>query len=476
MLISAGTQSYCPLIRFFRINDPYRLLAAFGLLLLARIIFWLVGVEMDYPQMRWLLTGERLGNGFVMYRDLYDFTGPLSAMAYRTIDWVFGRSPLAYQIIAFLITCFNASILSLQLVRSKAYPENNYLPGLFYVLIVMAIPDGASLSPMLMSSTFILLALNNVFRRVDNEASDELFLFAGIYLGIAVLFYLPAITFFFLLLLSLLIFSTAIPRRLLLYIYGLTIPLILVMANYYWFDSIDYFFEQYVGAAFRLDRRYYVNWSEFWVISTILIFWMIISLYQVVINGRYGNYETKIIQIMLLLAVAAAFSVWLDITLQPAHLQLLAPPLAFFFAHYMLLLRRRIIKSLVPVFLVLTLVFNTLVVHRFIGFQDFYIESKRLPFEDKKTMVLSDQPEKYYLDQQFAGPFMNASLSRDHMRYLDYYETAYQIFESVSNDMPEVIIDELNLVPALFERFPILRNQYRAGSNNTYYLKKATDN
>ena len=46
--------------------------------------------------------------------------------------------------------------------------------------------------------TFILLGLHYVFERIANEVTDDLFLYAGIYVGIATLFYpslLPGLLF-----------------------------------------------------------------------------------------------------------------------------------------------------------------------------------------------------------------------------------------------------------------------------------------
>jgi hypothetical protein len=459
------------LIRFFRINDPYRLLVAFGLLLIARIIWWSIGTDTELPQMRWLLTGERLGDGFVMYRDFYDYTGPLSALVYRLIDLIVGRSALAHELIAFFILCINASLLSVQLVRSKAYSENNYLPGFFYVLMAIAIPDGASLSPALMSSTFILLALNNVIRRIDNEASDELFLYAGIFLGLSVLFYLPAITFFFILLLSLIVFSTAIPRRILLYVYGLTIPFILAMANYYWNDAIDYFFEQYVIGGLTLNRRFYLSMGDYWRSGSVMIFWTGIALFLVIVKGRFGNYETKIIQIMLLLAVAAGFSVWLDVSLQPSQFYLFAPSAAFFLTHLVLLMKHRIWKRVIPSLLIISLLINVPFTRYVVDFRSFDLVEQKLPLEQRKTMVLSEIPEPYFVNQKISGPFLNASLSTNQLRYLNYYETSYQIFEAIENEKPEIIVDDLILMPLIFKRFPLLAEDYRTGASNIYYLK-----
>jgi hypothetical protein len=472
LLISAFTHRIRnDLFRFFRINDPYRLLAAFALLLIGRILYAFLGLGITLPEYSWLLIGERLGDGFVMYRDIYDHTGPMSTLTYRVLDYFFGRSVGTHRVLSFLLICFNASIFSLQLVRSKAFVENNYLPGLFYVLVSLSIPEAGSLSPMLMSSTFILLALTHVIRRVDNEASDELFLYAGLYLGIAVLFYLPAITFFFILLLSLIIFSSAIPRRVLLYIYGLTVPFILAIANFYWYDAFDYFIEQYFIGGLSLSRRWIVSWSEFFFISAVLIFWLAYSLIQVLSKGRYGNYETKIFQIMLLVSVAAVFSVLLDVSLLPAHLYLFIPTLVFLLTHLTLLIKKRFFRYTIPFLIVVSLVLNPYIVETYVDFSGYQLTPEKISGINKaKIMVLADNPERYYVGQYFCGPFLNSELARERMKYLDYYEPAYQIYSSIERDMPKVIIDDWQLMPAIFDRFPILADRYRPGTNNRYYL------
>ena len=448
------------------------MLGAFLVLLTGRIVYWIVAGELTVPELKWLLIGERLDNGFIMYRDLYDYTGPLSSLTYKIIDLAFGRSIWPHRILGLFLVFYNAAILSIQLAKSKVFAENNYLPGFFYVLFALAIPEGGNLSPMLMSSTFIILGLSNVFRRVDNEASDELFLYAGLYLGIAVLFYLPSVTFFFILLLSLLIFSSAIPRRIFLYIYGLTVPLILAIANFYWYDAFDYFMGQFFLGGFILDRRFFLDWPSFWIVSGVFVFWTFYALIVIIRRGRYGNYETKVIQIMLLVAIAAAVSVLVDVSLQPAQLHLLIPALAFFLAHLALLLKKRFYKFLIPWIIFLSLVTNAYWAPAFADLTNYILDSQTIPgIVEAKAMVLSDQPETYYAKQQIAGPFFNKELSINQMNYLVYYETAYQIYDAIQKDLPQVIIDDWLLMPAVFERFPTLKEQYRAGSNNRYYLK-----
>jgi hypothetical protein len=458
------------LLRFFRINDPYRLLAAFLLLLILWVVYALTSDVLSLPQLKWLLIGERLTGGFVMYRDLYDYTGPLSAFVYRALDALFGRSVWAHYVVVYLVICINATILNLQLVRNKAYEENTYLPGLLYVLLAFSIPDNGALSPMLMSSTFVLLALNNVFKRVDNQSSDDLFLNTGIFLGIAILFYLPAITYFFILLISLMIFSSAIPRRLLLYFYGLTVPLVLTVFYYYWFDSFDYLLEQYISQGLTLPRLFYLSWTSFFGIAGVLIFWLVISLFQVIIRGRFGNYESKVIQIMLLVLVAASFSVWLDVSLQPAHLHLFTPVIAFYITHYVLKINRRIPKVVLPWLLILSLIAAKWALPLVIDQGDINLTKSTLSLSDTKAMVLSKSYLIHYQGYQVSGPFFEPTISSRHMTYLDFYESSYQIYEAIDRDRPEIIIDELGLVPRIFKRFPVLSLKYEQQSPSRYVL------
>ena len=143
-----------------------------------------------------------------MYEEIFDYTGPLSVFFYRIIDNVFGKSQQAHHIISTIWLFLNAIIFNSLLRRNKNFSENSDLPALFFVLFAASIPDFMALSPQMMSMTFILLGFYNILERIANEDTDDLFLYAGIYLGIATLFYPPAGVFFFVFLISFFLFST----------------------------------------------------------------------------------------------------------------------------------------------------------------------------------------------------------------------------------------------------------------------------
>ena len=100
-------------------------------------------------ELKWLLLGEWLGDGSRMYRETYDYTGPLAAMAYKYLDLLFGKSSVAHHVVSSAVIIVQAGIFNGILLRNKAFDENNYLPAFFYVVLMMCVPDFMALSPQL---------------------------------------------------------------------------------------------------------------------------------------------------------------------------------------------------------------------------------------------------------------------------------------------------------------------------------------
>ncbi len=169
--------------------------------------------EMSYYELKWLLLGDWLSQGFSMYSETFDYTGPIAAFVYKYLTMLFGRNEFIHYGFSSLIIIFQAGVFNQLLLKNKAYDENGYLPAFLYMILMVSVPDFMTLSPQLLSLTFILLALRNVLRRIDNQVTDELFLNSGIFIGVATMIYLPAAVFFLVFLVALILLSTAVLRR-----------------------------------------------------------------------------------------------------------------------------------------------------------------------------------------------------------------------------------------------------------------------
>ncbi len=417
-------------------------------------------------EFKWALLGERLDDGFTMYKEAYDYTAPFSALVYSVFNAVFGRSYVAPQLFATFLVALNASIFNLMLVRNRAYEENNYLPALFFVLFSMAIPDFSSLSPQLLASTFVLLSLRNVISRINNQANEDLFLNSGLFMGVAALFYLPSLTFFFLFLIAFLLFSTAVLRRVFLFIYGVLIPLLVVFGYYVWKKSGVYFLEMFLGGVF-IEKTNYLLSPEFYFLIGLLGFWLLVGIYTSLFRIRLGNYESRILQLILLFGITAIVIYFIDAEKSLAQLVFIIPTISYFITYYFLTIKKWywtfLMQPLIIISLLLSPYYFKDAVKRI---ED---ENDGVPYEIENLMVCSENL-MLYQNYHIASPFIDPILSKKQESKLDFYESSLDSYRALSKNTPELIIDDCYLMVRYFEEFPVFREKYIEVETGVYKL------
>jgi hypothetical protein len=152
-------------LRFFRVNDPYRLLAILVVLVLCSIPLFYDTPVLTLQSLRSMLVGENIADGKRMYTEIYDSSGPLAAVAFGAVDFVMGRSITGREILALVMIFFQASFFSILLINNRAYADNTYVPGLVYGVLCFISFDFLEFSPELLGSTMLLLALNKFIQR-----------------------------------------------------------------------------------------------------------------------------------------------------------------------------------------------------------------------------------------------------------------------------------------------------------------------
>lgn len=467
------------MLSFFRINDPYRLLFVFLVLLVFRLPYIVGGLPLTLPELEWMIVGEAMANGKMMYGEIWDDLGPLSALAYQIVHWAFGKSQLAYQLLSLTLVFFQAAIFNRLLLINKAYNENTYVPALVYVICMSANFEFLTLSPVLMSTTFMLLAINNIFKRIDNFTLDELFLNTGLYLGIAALFYFPSVLFLVSTMLSLRLFTSAIPRRLMLLAFGFVQIIGLALLYYYWFDAAKEFYFQFFRFPFVAIRDHFLGWTSLVTTGAVLIVFFMLSLMKLYSKIYYVNYQVKFQSAMMLILLSSWISLFLVRNLSASNLILLIPPGAFFISHLLLLTGRKLKAEMILysfIFLIFGYQFvvgkNLKQIRQIVDFSKLYVpeETSSNKIYDKKLLVLGDDIS-FYKENMLATPYLNWQLSRLHFDQLNYYDVLTDIFNNFNGDPPEVIIDLEDRLPALFEKMPTIGLKYKK-SGDTYIIKE----
>jgi len=417
----------------------------------------------SYYEIKWLSLGEWLGDGFIMYKQTYDYTGPVAALIYKLLHFVFGKSVMAYHALNTILITVQAAIFNSLLLRNKVYNENSYLPAFLYAILAVSIIDFMALSPQLMSLTFILMALRNIIRRIDNQATDELFLSSGIYMGVAAMIYLPAGLYLFVFLFSLILFSSAVPRRLLLYVFGFLLVFAFCGLYFYLVDSFHLFVERALLQGLWLPARISLSNMQLLVYAAPLAVIFFLSLIKKFGQLRLTNFQQKVEQVIWLIFIGGVVTFFLSNERVGLEFLFMVPVVAYFWTHYFILLKRRFFRAVMPFLLVFGLLSTSIY---------FYSDSAAPVMVAEETpsenwMVLSEKLE-VYSQSKMTTPCINASISQALGKELNSYggaENFYEIFMAVD---PDRVLDEEGVMPRIMQRFPEIEERYRKVSAMEY--------
>lgn len=399
-----------------------------------------------------------------MYSETFDYTGPIAALVYKWLDVIFGRSLLLHTIMSTIVIIVQAGIFNGLLLKNKAYDESSYLPAFLYVLLAVAVPDFMALSPQLMSLTFILLTLGNVLRRIDNQVTDELFLNSGIFLGIATMLYLPAVVFFLVFLFSFILFSTAIIRRLLLYIFGFLSIFCLCALYYYWFDSLTSFLNSFLLEGLVMDIETILKLDQLLMISSAIILIFFISIVKTWQEVRLNNFQQKVQQVLWLMFFGGIGVLMLSNEKVGHELFFFIPIVSYFWTHYFILIRRRIFRLVMPFFLIFGLQTFTVFSYQVLA-DELIIERKGDPREG--VMVLGEDLASY-VNQEMNTPCFQQQLCEQAFQEIDYYTYAGVIYKILKKADPSYLDDNLGIMNQLQFRYPFLEEEYRKTDPRTY--------
>ncbi len=444
------------------------MIVIFFILIVISLPFFIGGRPLTIPELMWMVVGERMSEGATLYVDVWSNISPFSASAYWLIDAVFGRSHLVYQIAGLVLVIIQSAIFNNTMLQFKAYNENNYIPAFIYMLLMTSHFDFFTLSPLLMSMTILLHVMHLLFGYIQMRVKDdEMLLKIGVYLGVAVLFYLPVFLIVIVILLSLLFFTGVSVRRILLLFYSFFLPLLIVGAYYYFKDGTKAFFIQYLFSYFNLKSEYLISLRALLIISIIPAIFLILSVLKVFGSLGFTNFQVRIQQMMLMFLMIGGFVFLLSQKKTPYQLAIFVPPAAFFISHFFLLIKRRLWTELSFGIFFLSIViinwgayFNNSLVN-LTGSEKLLLQESSLDqvVKDKRILVLGDDISLYQ-NAKLATPYFDWKLAKSHFENLDYYDNITAIFRNLTNDPPDLIIDKGDLMPTLSDKIPILKTNY----------------
>ena len=223
------------MLRYFRQNDPFRVIGLIGLILLTRIyLFVAVGADIS-PEFKEILNWENLFNGY---------EGPIFIL-FQSVFSFFGSNAYLNVILASIIILLNGALLNSILIRNSAFDENTFIPAALYIVLNSFQKVNFFISPELLGSTVMLVSLTFLLKHLRFRNSDENVINIGSTLAISSLFFLPFAWSLILVLILFLFYSGTAGRRYLLLVWGFMLILIICWVIALYFDRSEWFWLNY---------------------------------------------------------------------------------------------------------------------------------------------------------------------------------------------------------------------------------------
>lgn len=469
------------MLSFFRTYAPYQYISLLVLLLVIRLPFVVSPLPLLIPELNWMLVGEQMDQGHLLYRDIWDSVSPLSALVYWLLHALFGRSQGALHVAATVVSVFQIVYFNYLMNNRDVFPDRHFWPGLLYGLFLHLSFDCLTLSPILLSTTFLLLAFGTLIKQLNRQGvTDEVFE-VGIYLGIATLFYLPSAVFIIWASASLLALTGATFRQHSLTIFGFAFPIAVTVLYYYLNDSLDDFNRNLLSSVF-LVRQYALSDYGTLIVSLLVPIGVAVMGFLSLFNtsNRYVNFQQRCQQIMLFWAFAALLTIALMPFLAPMGFLILVPPMAFFAVLYFQNTRKlwqAELTFLVVVGLILGVFYQGalgLLPGTTLGrLTNLQVKPSPLPanIQQQKLLVIGEDLSAYRNNRP-ATPYLNWDLAKYDLRNLDNYEAVVNVYDHFRSDPPTYIIDRENVVQKLFQRAPALAAMYRPTQTPGVYQRK----
>lgn len=462
---------YTFMLRYFRINDPYRLLGLLVLLVLLYVPLFVSPSPATHPELTGILTGEKVAEGFRMYSAIIDDTPPLAAWWYGACDLLTGRHMIGRHILGVFILFLQSAFLGFLFISKRALPENTFIPSFLFSLLVFLLPDGPTLHADLLAFGCLLMVMLKLFNEIEfREQRDENIFSLGVMLAAASLLnfsylvYLPGSV------VLLLVFTRTSGRRYLLMLTGFVLPHALLLLRYYYTQQLPDLLNRFYMSNVLDFSTAWVSWKSLTLLCLVPVFYAVVSLVILNREARLTKYQSQLLQVMFLLFAIGCLQVAVSRDLRPQSLLPLLPSVSFFLTHFFLLIRRRKFAEW-NTWLLLTGMTATAYLNHYKGIQPgfdrLYVNPVATTLTGTSVLDLTGTTGSYQ-NNTLSPPLVNARLTQELLAHHDRYPEVLLVNNLFEQDPPAYIIDpELRLVP-FFERLPALKKKYQKSSVATW--------
>lgn len=260
-------------------------------------------------------------------------------------DWIH-NFPVVKEVLGFTILLLEAGIWNRIVNKHSLLRQSTWFPFFFMVILLSCRASLVGFYPALVSSLFLVLAINKLISSYMKERALSEVFDSGLYVGVATLFYIPSMAFLILLWIGLLILRTINWREWACTIIGFLLPFVFTYTynlvfhpNYPWYNKIaSEFFYHSVHLSF--------SWEQITIIVIILLtaagsVWFFVNhIKDNVVKAQ------KFWTVMLWFILVAALAVLICPVKDSRAFSILAIPGSFILSAYFLKTRAKLLPEL----------------------------------------------------------------------------------------------------------------------------------
>jgi hypothetical protein len=262
--------------------------------------------------------------------------------------------------LSLVLVVLQAFFLTVVINRHSVLKENSHLPALLYVVLMSCFPEQLSFNPLLFTNFLIILFLNALFHFYRADSAVFHVFDAGLFVGIASLFYWPSMFLFPLIWVALILLRPFEWREWVASITGVLLPFIFFAVVLFWFDMMSLSSIQAIIQPFYQVQLSAVFNSTYIILFAILSLIMIASLWSFSRElGTFTKLRTrKYLTLMIWFFLFAALSYLVSVKRSMVSLSFLAIPFSVLISNYFLSVRSRILAEAIFLVLLIAVIYN----------------------------------------------------------------------------------------------------------------------
>lgn len=265
--------------------------------------------------------------------------------------------------LSILAIVLQALFLTFVINRHSVLKENTHLPALMYVVLMSCFPEQLSFNPLLLANFFIIIFLNSIFNFYRSDSASFHVFDAGLFIGIAGLFYWPALFLFPLTMAALVLLRPFNVKEWIVSLLGLVLPFIVFAIVLFWFDKLS------VNSIMSLLEPFYkMHFSAVYKNTYIILFVILAVLGIASLIKFFQDMSTfaklrtrKFLMLFVWFFLFAAISYLVSVKRTMISLSFLAIPLSVMFSNYFLSLKKQWLAEGLFLLLLVAVIYNQVI-------------------------------------------------------------------------------------------------------------------